>query len=1258
MKKFFKIIAILFILAVLGLYAAFLFVLPKSVDLNQYKPELQKIVKEQTNLNIDFDNPKVSVTPLLAAGLKADNLKVTLDDGSEVISADSFTGRISLPYLLFLTVKVSTAEVVNPVINIDIVDGKAFKAVQAFEEILNKKEENIEESIQSEQKPIIDPALIKIYVPKVLITNYAINVNDLKTNEYLKLRGDELALGYRNGKSAYIKTNAELFINETKNINANINIDSFLPVQTKLDEEDDKAQRVEIPFVNPVAMYKAYDLKTNIDSKIKIRQKNNKIYSWGYFNIDNFTLKLSELQLPESKVHIKTRGTKVEIDSDIHITDEEKLAMEGILNYAKKPSMDLTIKSNQIYLNNVLNLIRATLDSLHIKNELSSLKGEGYFLIDTYIKTNFKKLKSDGNITIKDCIIKNTKTNTKLAKINSIISLDNSIMKFVDTTAEIAETIFKIDGTIDEKSIADISISMKNLPLNKVFTMFLPSDINNTYNVNSGFININSDIKGELKKAIANFKLSVNNVSLTDKINNINYVNKLLTAEFKSNFKTVTGDINNSGFKLTLNGASLGCENLNINVGEKDITIAPSNIKINSQSIINFEGAIKEYIKKPEFTFNADGNILAKDIKQFLCSDMSIYIKEKGIIPLNINLIGNSRKQTLQASVEANKDNYITPIDITNVLNQNTILQAVIDFKGDRLKIKDTGFFIKTVSQDPKEPEKEIINLTEILGINGTITKLDTSNPNINLIKIKIPNELKASLFVFPQSSLKAKGNIFAFGDLVSPRIRGEFNIWDISIPELLLNIDKIASRFEGKDLSIDIKNAIANGSDYNILINADLTPSKYFIIKSLNLISKLTDVDKLMQVSESAMKYVPQNTSKGNNTTTSQADIPVIVRDGSIDIKQIKTGNITLNDTTSKIALLNNILYVNNLLTSGFKGKIRGDVSLNLITNEIKALLKGTGLNVEQTFYETAGLKDTLSGTMDFDTDISIKGSSYEEQIKSLLGVVNFNIKNGTLGPFGKLENLILAENIRESEFFKSTIGSVLNSLLSFDTTHFNNLNGHLLFKDGIVDIDSIKSSGDIMGANIFGNFDILENKIDIKLRGRLGSQLSDSMGPLAMLNPINLVKATPGMSLILGKIFFLFTEVVTDEEIEQIPALGKEISDNNSTKFQVIVRGDVAKPLTLVKSFKWLALQSDMDKAKAFLSSIPPETVPIGLDGQPIQVQEQAQEAVNKAKELADKNANGKKKSFKDRFNWLRNLFKRNHKDVESIQNNTIQE
>ena len=40
---------------------------------------------------------------------------------------------------------------------------------------------------------------------------------------------------------------------------------------------------------------------------------------------------------------------------------------------------------------------------------------------------------------------------------------------------------------------------------------------------------------------------------------------------------------------------------------------------------------------------------------------------------------------------------------------------------------------------------------------------------------------------------------------------------------------------------------------------------------------------------------------------------------------------------------------------------------------------------------------------------------------------------------------------------------------------------------------------------------------------------------------------------------------------------------------KFQLGIRGDVAKPLSLLKSFKWLSTQDEFNKADEFVKAIP---------------------------------------------------------------------
>ena len=276
MKKFWIIFGSIIGGLLLIAYLGFLFVLPNAVDLNKYKPLAQKLVKEQIPLNIDFKNAKIITTPLLSIGLKADDISVKFEDNTNLFSADNINFKIALPSIFALTVKVPKAEINNPNLNFDIVDGKQFKILTLVEQILLKQEETITQDVNT-QEPAFDPSIIRIKVPNVIINNYNVLITDQKTGHDLNLKGEQLKLGYFNGKIIKIKTDAQLFSDKNKKITANVDINTFLPPATKLDEEDDEPERIELPFINPVLEYQKYDLKTNVSTKLKIRERNGLI---------------------------------------------------------------------------------------------------------------------------------------------------------------------------------------------------------------------------------------------------------------------------------------------------------------------------------------------------------------------------------------------------------------------------------------------------------------------------------------------------------------------------------------------------------------------------------------------------------------------------------------------------------------------------------------------------------------------------------------------------------------------------------------------------------------------------------------------------------------------------------------------------------------------------------------------------------------------------------------------------------------------
>lgn len=1186
MKRFWKIFGLLTILLIVCAYLAFLFYLPRAVDLEVFKPEIVKLAKEQAHLDVDIQNLKLITTPALGVGVKTDKVTVKLPDGSVLLSADAIKGRVALPSLLLLTVKVPEIDIQSPKINLDIANGEQFKVVRLIEDIINSQKNDIGKVASAPEPLSFDPSIIRIKVPNVKIHDYKAVINDEKSGHSLTFAGDELAMGYFNGKFAKIKTQAKILSDDKTNITANIDLNTFIPPALPPDEEDDEAQRVEIPFVNPVLMYRDYDLKSDVDAKLKIRQSADLIKLNGYLNVENATMNLSGYQLPECYAKLRFSGTNVETDTNLYITKDQHFQAFGKFDYGHSPSVDMSFNSQKIYFNDVIILAKAVLDTLHIKNEMGSLKGRGYILANANIKTNLKKIQSDGSIVIRDGGVSNNKTGLVLSGMSADFLFDNNMLNIKDTKVLVNGAKLQIAGKIGEDSLTGVTVTSENIPLPGLFSAFAPEDLKKSYNLYSGTVSVNASVTGKIKKAVSSARFVLSNLALKERSNLMDLTNNKLVAEFSSDPKSTLGRITNNDFVLYLpmQKSAITVPSLSVNIDNLNVILNPVTVNLNNSSSVIVTGEISQYNSSPLISMFADGKISSEDLKKLAGKEAAPFISSNGYLPLKVQIKGNDKKQTLAMQIMADNNNYFTPVDIAPLIGKQSILQARADFKGDRLRIFDTGLFAKSIpSAFSNDFDANMANTREIAGVSGTISALDTKEPFINLFKIMISHPFSAKLCAFKDSGMILDGGMFVFGKVASPRMRGHFRVRDLNIPDLFFAMQESYLDFRGKELGISVNNLLLNGSDLNIVANVDLNPSTVVQIYDLNVNSSFINVDKMMKVADAAAKLAPPSSG-----ASAPADIPVIVRNGSINMRRILANPILLNNTTGQIAMRNNVFFLNNLRTSTFGGAIGGEITSNLVDGSLGVRVHGSGLNVEDAILKLANMKDTLNGTASFRTDIVLKGATQVEQMKSLKGKVDFKLTNGQLGPFGKIENLILAENIRESEFFKTTIGQIINSVTSIDTSHYDVMDGILNFKDGIAEIDSIASQGKVLSIHIAGNMNLLTNEADMQLRGRLASQVSDLLGPLAYLNPVNLIKNTPGMNVLATKAFFLFCESVTPEEMASIPEL-YEYSDANATKFQVVLRGDTTKPLTLVKSFKWLAEQSQIDSAMAFASTLP---------------------------------------------------------------------
>lgn len=1187
MKKFLIILSSITGSLLIILYLSFLFVLPNVLDLNKYKADLSKILLENAKISLHFKDAKLLTTPLFGVGVKVSDITIKLPDNSTLFSADSLKTRVALPSLLLLTVKVSNFEVENPYLNLEIQNDKQYKIVQLVEDLINenkKAEFEKKDTKDVENTVVFDPSILRIKVPKVSLKNYKIVVNDLKNKHFLKLEGDLFEAGYFNGKTAKVKGDLNLYSDENKNVTANFNIKSFLPkFEPTLDSEDDPAQRVEIPFVNAVKVWRNYDLKANVDTKLRIRKRGSKITSFGHFFVDDLTLKLDNIRLPKSYMHIKTFGSNVQFDTDLNIKETQSIKLLGKVKYDSHPKAKMNVKTTKIYFNDLVILSRALLNSLQINHELNSLYAKGFVEADCDIKTNFKKLRSNGFIKVKDGAISIHGLKNVLNNANINLLFDDNALTIDNSSLFVNNSKVNLDGFIDKTSNTNLTVKADEISLPALFYAFSPSSVAKQYNFKSGNLKFDLSLKGKLKKAQAEGYLTLSNLNFADSKNTFVVSNKLLSANVLHNKKALSAGVTNENMVLNLPAFSskIALPKLEINLLDDSVEIVQNSILFNNNSKFDYRGQIEGLNKPKNIEFIMVGSLLTKDAIRLIGKDFEPFVHHNGQIPIEAKVNGNHKKATLNFRALTNANNFITPVEFKEIIGKEGVLQAVLDFKPKRVKIKDTGYFTRVLSSNEKGEPVEI--LTEILGVNGTV-----AGDTINLLKMNMPKKLEGKIYKFPNSKFFLSSRAFAFGKTASPRLIGAININSLSIPELLLNSNNINLKLRGHNADFDIKNLLLNGSDISSQGVISLLPSKNLVVQKMNVQSNNFDVDKALKTVEAAAKIMPQGPSSAAKSNV-QPNIPLVLSNGNLQMKRIKSGDIKIFNTNSRFSILNNNLYLNNLVAQIFDGNVGGNIKVNLLTSLIDVKMQGRNINVEKAMYDAAKMKDTLSGRADFRANISISGATYIEQMKNLKGSVDFNVRRGQFGPFGKIENLIIAENIRESAFFQTALGGVIDSLTKIDTTHFDLLSGHLFFNKGNCNLSPVNSVGNVLIMQILGDYDLIKNTADMKVRAKMTSIISNLLGPIAAINPVNILNSAASLNVVTAKAFSIFCETLDENEMNAIPKFKNSYVDNSAMKFQIVARGDVAKPLTLIKSFKWLATAVDFSKATEFVNSIP---------------------------------------------------------------------
>lgn len=291
----------------------------------------------------------------------------------------------------------------------------------------------------------------------------------------------------------------------------------------------------------------------------------------GELILDTKTLKLTNLKTPLSNIKGKLLFDKFKVttkDFNIGLTPKSTLKVNGEYNFYEKVVKELNIKSPQVDLNQIWNIL-ISLNSLSKTSDkvLERIKITGYSDLNLNIKGNLNSLKPYGKATLSNVQILDTKTKLPINNINGVISFNNTIY-LNNLSAMIENNKINISGKSSPSGISDFIIKITNFKLNDIKNLttklkLLSPSTERMVNSSiidgsvSGNLTVTTDGKDFITEALINInKSKIIHPKLPDTLNilkgQINLKNDKVSV---SNLSLITGDsrLNVSGIIKGIN---------------------------------------------------------------------------------------------------------------------------------------------------------------------------------------------------------------------------------------------------------------------------------------------------------------------------------------------------------------------------------------------------------------------------------------------------------------------------------------------------------------------------------------------------------------------------------------------------------------------------------------------------------------------------------------------------------------------------------
>lgn len=942
-------------------------------------------------------------------------------------------------------------------------------------------------------------------LPNAKLKGYKISYLNKTNNDEYFLTGQELNLDkIINFKNFKLSTKGYLEINKQPYINYDI---SLLP---KFNFHEHEVKIDMLDFVNKI---KLLDFHSDVITDLKIyKTQRNEFQASGFLNIDNISVFDKTDKSPKSFVYLTLWGDKAGILSNIYTSQNKKVYVEGMINNSQKPVLDLKVKTDDIELSTLYNKLKLFTDLSRLKS-IDNI--DGTLNANFSLKGDLKKIKSNGYLKINNAILR--AGNFKIDKINSEIDFSNNTINIANALGYVNKSPIMLKGSIDTN--VNLELLMSKVELKHL----LPAQ----YGVKDGIISLSANITGKLDNINHKENLQVDNFA-SEKNGNTLSIDSIRIDTNKNN----TAYINNV-ILTTPNTENIKIPSLRLQVDRENITLPETNIFMPNSKLI-VKGNMANNNKETAYNLYADGFINSSDIKP-------LKIKSERY-PVKLFITGTKLLQNITAQVLFEKTNIL---DEPAILNLNSKLTFDKASGKNNLKLEDLSLvgFSGKFSDDLKlnlKGQKKLV-------INGLVENI--KEPVFKNLRITAPQILNLQ---FMDTVAQIKGDVFLNGEYQKPEIVGQV---------LIPNMFNQPTQTSVSNCTIDFNknNAVLNSplikvADSTMGVNATIFTdfSKSIFIKNLNIKSKFINTDTILMY-----KDIPLVKLR-----------PIEVQDGKFYSERVQANlygtPVYLAAFTSEMKLKDELLTLKNITSELFNGKLAGSLKFDLKDESFDSQIMARGVSAAPIFDIISTRKETISGTMDFDT--SIKGNLATK--KSLNGDIRFIVHNGRMATLGKLEHLLYAQNVIADNMLRTSLSIVTKAITLKDTGLFKYLRGDIVMSNGVANIKILQSLGPLMSLYIKGQYYPENDYANLVVLGRLSDDIVSGLGAFGDFS--------------FNKLMIMLTGEenkynVLPSDIENLPQLPVK----NTKEFRSVINGIVDKASS-VQSFNWISYSQKSLKQK----------------------------------------------------------------------------